>query len=247
MRIFHGFDSLPRFVHAAATVGSYDGVHCGHQALLNAVQDAARQQGGESVVFTFEPHPRVTLGRTEGLRLLTSLDEKIYLLARAGIDNLVVIPFDEAFSLLSPDVFVCDYLIGRAGVETLVVGFNHRFGRDKQGSYDYLTTHGHGLQIIEVAECDVQAEKVSSTLIRHMIETGAMQRASRMLSHPYLLIGTVKQGLVKIDEPLKLLPPAGEYPIRINGVQATLTIDAQQTITLSGDCPDGHAVITFEP
>ena len=98
MRVFYGFDALPHFVRPTVTVGSYDGVHSGHLALLRTVARRARAQGGESVVLTFEPHPRVTLGRADGLRLLTSLEEKIYLLGQQGIDNLIVIPFDKAFS-----------------------------------------------------------------------------------------------------------------------------------------------------
>ncbi len=128
MRVFYGFDALPHFVRPTVTVGSYDGVHSGHLALLRTVAGRARAQGGESVVLTFEPHPRVTLGRADGLRLLTSLEEKIYLLGQQGIDNLIVIPFDKAFSALAPDTFIRDYLVGRIGAETLVVGFNHRFG-----------------------------------------------------------------------------------------------------------------------
>ena len=95
MRVFYGFDALPHFVRPTVTVGSYDGVHSGHLALLRTVAGRARAQGGESVVLTFEPHPRVTLGRADGLRLLTSLEEKIYLLGQQGIDNLIVIPFDK--------------------------------------------------------------------------------------------------------------------------------------------------------
>lgn len=215
MRIFHGFDALPRFEHPAATVGSYDGVHTGHRALLSAVADAARAQGGESVVFTFEPHPRVTLGKAEGLRLLTSLEEKACLLAGAGVDNLVVIPFDRSFSRLSADEFIGGMLVGRAGIETLVVGFNHRFGRDKQGSYDYLGSHAFGLRVVEVAECDIDSRKVSSTVVRNLVAAGDMAGAARMLAHPYLLIGEAEAGRIRIDEPLKLLPPPGEYAVRI--------------------------------
>lgn len=231
MRIFHGFDALPRFEHPAATVGSYDGVHTGHRALLSAVTDAARAQGGESVVFTFEPHPRVTLGKAEGLRLLTTLEEKACLLAGAGVDNLVVIPFDRSFSRLSADEFIGGMLVGRAGIETLVVGFNHRFGRDKQGSYDYLDSHAFGLRVVEVAECDVDERKVSSTVVRNLVAAGDMGGAARMLAHPYLLIGEAEAGRVRIGEPLKLLPPPGEYAVRIRPLspQADMRTDIVET------------------
>lgn len=220
-------------------------MHSGHLALLRTVARRARAQGGESVVLTFEPHPRVTLGRADGLRLLTSLEEKIYLLGQQGIDNLIVIPFDKAFSALAPDTFIRDYLVGRIGAETLVVGFNHRFGHDKQGSYDYLGSHGFGLEVVEVGECDVDAEKVSSTVIRRLVAQGDMARAARLLSHPYLVIGTAAAGRIRTNDPLKLLPPAGSYQVRIGGRPARLTVDASQNLIIRDGCPDGRAVLTF--
>ena len=231
MRVFHGFEALPHFTHPAVTVGSYDGVHSGHLKLLRTVTAAARGQGGESIVFTFEPHPRITLGKADGLRLLTTLDEKICLLERLGIDNLVIIPFDRAFSRLAPDEFVRDCLVGHTGAETLVVGFNHRFGHNKQGSYDYLDSHGFGLRVIEVSECDVDAEKVSSTVI--------------LLSHPYLVIGRAQRNRIRVDDPLKLLPPPGEYDAHINGKPARLTVDAAQELITRDILPEGRVVITF--
>ena len=245
MRVFHGFEALPHFTHPAVTVGSYDGVHSGHLKLLRTVTAAARGQGGESIVFTFEPHPRITLGKADGLRLLTTLDEKICLLERLGIDNLVIIPFDRAFSRLAPDEFVRDCLVGHTGAETLVVGFNHRFGHNKQGSYDYLDSHGFGLRVIEVSECDVDAEKVSSTVIRRLVAQGDMARAARLLSHPYLVIGTAAAGRIRTDDPLKLLPPAGSYQVRIGGRPARLTVDTSQNLIIRDGCPDGRAVLTF--
>ena len=119
MRVFHGFENLPSFRSPAATVGSYDGVHSGHRVLLDRIRREAAAVGGESIVLTFAPHPRVTLGTQERLRLLTSLEEKIYLLDRFGIDNLIVIPFDRAFSRIPSESFVKDYLIGKVGVKNL--------------------------------------------------------------------------------------------------------------------------------
>lgn len=245
MRVFYGFGALPHFTRPTVTVGSYDGVHSGHLALLRTVSDTARAQGGESVVLTFEPHPRITLGRAGGLHLLTSLEEKIYLLGRQGIDNLVVIPFDKAFSALSPDEFVRDYLVGQVGAETMVVGFNHRFGHDKQGSYDYLGTHGYGLRVVEVGECDVDAAKVSSTVIRRLIAQGDMARAERLLAHPYLVIGTAEGNRIRTGDPLKLLPPPGDYDVRIDGRPVRLTVDASQNLLIRGGCPDGRIALTF--
>ncbi len=244
MRVFHGFEALPHFTHPAVTVGSYDGVHSGHLKLLRTVTAAARGQGGESVVFTFEPHPRITLGKADGLRLLTTLDEKICLLERLGIDNLVIIPFDRAFGWLGRE-FVRDCLVGHTGAETLVVGFNHRFGHNKQGSYDYLDSHGFGLRVIEVSECDVDAEKVSSTVIRRLVEKGEMARAAHLLSHPSVVIGRAQRNRIRVDDPLKLLPPPGQPDAHINGKPARLTVDAAQELITRDILPEGRVVITF--
>ena len=251
MRVFYGFDALPHFVRPTVTVGSYDGVHSGHLALLRTVAGRARAQGGESVVLTFEPHPRVTLGRADGLRLLTSLEEKIYLLDRFGIDNLIVIPFDRAFSRIPSESFVKDYLIGKVGVKNLVVGFNHRFGHDKEGDYRLLNgLHDEfGFRVTEIEKQDVDAEKVSSTVIRRLIERGEMRKAARMLSHPYLLAGDVDcAGHIASGEALKLLPPPGEYPVRIEGRPGVLRITAKGTPELlrtAGKMPSGHILIEF--
>ena len=144
MRVFYGFDALPRFREPAVTVGSFDGVHLGHQALLARLCEEARATGGESIVLTFDPHPRITLGRTDGFRQLTTLDEKLALLERLGIDDVIVIPFDRAFSALSGREFIERYLKGRIGTRTLVVGYNHRFGHDR---YDCRTAADCGLRI----------------------------------------------------------------------------------------------------
>lgn len=179
MRVFHGFDTLPQFVRPAVTVGSYDGVHLGHRALIGRLVAEARANGGESIVLTFEPHPRITLGRAEGLRLLTTLDEKLSLLAELGVDNVIVIPFDRTFSALSGEEFVNDYLIGRVGAETLVAGFNHRFGHDRIDC-EALAAPGR-LKVVKVEPCSVGSMNVSSTKIRRLLEEGKTAEAELLL------------------------------------------------------------------
>lgn len=178
IRVFHGFGALPRFVHPVVTVGSYDGVHRGHRALIERLVAEARAAGGESIVLTFDPHPRITLGRGEGLRLLTTLDEKIALLGELGVDNVIVIPFDRAFSALTGAEFVDRYLIGRVGAETLVAGYNHRFGHDRLDC-DTLAASGR-LKIVKVEPCTVDGQRVSSTLIRRLLEEGKTSEAARL-------------------------------------------------------------------
>ena len=178
IRVFHGFGALPRFVHPVVTVGSYDGVHRGHRALIERLVAEARAAGGESIVLTFDPHPRITLGRGEGLRLLTTLDEKIALLGELGVDHVIVIPFDRAFSALTGAEFVDRYLIGRVGAETLVAGYNHRFGHDRLDC-DALAASGR-IRVVKVEPCIVDGQRVSSTLIRRLLEEGKTAEAARL-------------------------------------------------------------------
>lgn len=180
-RVFRGFDGLPRFRHPAVTVGSYDGVHLGHKALIDRLVAEARANGGESIVVTFDPHPRIALGRGEGLRLLTSLEEKIGLLGGLGVDHIIVVPFDKAFGALSGADFVGKYLMERLGAETLVAGYDHRFGHDR---IDCGSLAVPNLKIVRVDECEVAGSHVSSTAIRRLIEVGAVAEAERLLGHP---------------------------------------------------------------
>ncbi len=226
MRIIRGFSSPITLRHAVATMGSYDGVHCGHRILLDEVVARARLIGGESVVLTFEPHPRITLHNDEGLRLLSTLDEKLLLLEKLGIDCVVVIPFDKAFSHLSREEFLTEYIVGRLGIEELVVGYNHRFGYGKEGDSNYLSSSGR-LRVREMAQQRVNGEKVSSSVIRKTIEGGDMQTAARLLGHPYIIIGSVDvEGCVTTDH-YKLLPPEGRYPATANGKSIVARVDKE--------------------
>lgn len=182
MRVFHGFDALPHFRHPVVTVGSYDGVHMGHKALIERLVAEAHAAGGESIVLTFEPHPRVALGRAEGLRLLTSLEEKVALLETLGIDNVVVIPFDAEFSTLSGAEFIDRYLRGKIGAEVLVAGYNHRFGHDRIDGTQLPSNTG--LRIVRVGRHEVEGRHVSSTAIRRLIDSGETAEAEILLGRP---------------------------------------------------------------
>lgn len=215
MKVVWGFDNPPLLRNAVATVGSYDGVHRGHRILLDEVVRRARECEGESVVLTFEPHPRITLGNDEGLRLLTSFEEKCALLEKVGIDYVVVIPFDKAFSRLSREEFTDDYLVGKLHIKQLIVGYNHHFGHNKEGDRSFLANHGV-LEVVEVGQYLADGDKVSSTVVRHAIEQGDMALAARLLGHPYTVIGVADaEGRVATDG-YKLLPCDGLYKAKIN-------------------------------
>uniref|UniRef100_UPI0040565388 FAD synthetase n=1 Tax=Alistipes sp. TaxID=1872444 RepID=UPI0040565388 len=216
MRVVWGFDNPPQLRNAVATVGSYDGVHRGHRILLDEVVRLAKECGGESVVLTFEPHPRITLGNDEGLRLLSTFEEKCRLLEAVGIDYVVVIPFDKAFSQLSRETFIDDYLVGRLGIKQLIVGYNHHFGHNKEGNHSFLLQHG-ALQVVEIAQYTDNGNKVSSTTIRKALSEGDIALARQMLGHPYIIIGMADEKGVLTTDKLKLLPTNGEYVCRIDG------------------------------
>ena len=223
MKVVRGFDNPPVFCNAVATVGSYDGVHCGHRILLDEVVRRAKACGGESIVLTFEPHPRITLGNDEGLQLLSTLEEKCLLLEQVGIDYVVVIPFDEAFSRLSHEEFINDYLVEKLNIKQLVVGYNHHFGHNKAGNYSFLVEHTP-LQVVEIAQYTDNGNKVSSTAIRQAFAVGDLSKAQQLLGHPYIMIGIAdEQGKVAIDR-YKLLPADGRYSCTINGKATTCEV-----------------------
>jgi len=223
MRVVWGFDNPPQLRNAVATVGSYDGVHRGHRILLDEVVRLAKECGGESVVLTFEPHPRITLGNGEGLRLLSTFEEKCRLLEAVGIDYVVVIPFDKAFSQLSRETFIDDYLVGRLGIKQLIVGYNHHFGHNKEGNHSFLLQHG-ALQVVEIAQYTDNGNKVSSTTIRKALSEGDTALARQMLGHPYIIIGMADEKGVVATDKLKLLPTNGEYVCRIDGEECRCKI-----------------------
>lgn len=217
MLIHRNFDSLPPIRRPAATIGSYDGVHAGHRAILGRIADIARERGGESVVVTFDPHPRSVVGSAP-VMLLNTLPEKLALLAGTGIDHAVVVDFTSEFSRLSMEEFVERDLVGRLHVDTLLVGYNHHLGRDKRGDFDSLSELGRrsGFDVRMMPRQDVDAHKVSSTVIRGLVAGGNLRDAARCLGAPYFLSGRLAaDGTVLGVESGKLLPPAGEYAVRV--------------------------------
>lgn len=232
MRVYRGLEGLPKFNRAVATMGSFDGVHGGHFVLIQRVIARARELSGESIILTFDPHPRYVLGTDDGMQLLSTLEEKVYLLERAGVDNLVIIPFTKEFSRQTPAEFIENYL-SKVGIQRLIVGYNHRFGHNKQGDYGYLERENNGLEIEMVEQQRIQDDKVSSTIIRNAILSGDMTQAAKLLSHPYTIACYVKHdGSVEKVEQEKLLPPTGEYTIRLNGLDGLLTIQQDRCLTL---------------
>lgn len=210
MQIHYGFDHLPPIRSAAVSVGSFDGVHRGHRILIEQLSALARESDGESVIVTFDPHPRLVL-RGEN-RLLSTLPEKLELLAQTSIDHVIVVNFTPQFSRISSEEFTRDYLRGRLGAVSILSGHEHHFGHNRGGTI--ATLDGSGLQASHLD----RFEQISSTAIRTAITNGDMESANRMLASPYLIITAP-------HEATKLLPPVGRYPVTIDGKRTTAQID----------------------
>lgn len=215
MQVFRSLDEIRgRIANPAVTVGSFDGVHAGHRSILCTLAETARKNGGESVVVTFDPHPRQVVG-TDGVALLNTLEEKLFLLERLGVDNVLVVRFTPEFSRLSSDEFLKTYLVEGIGARSVVTGYNHRFGRGREGEGDRLKPF---FEVIRVPKQEVADHKVSSTVIREAIRAGDLAAANRALVDPYFLIAADAE----YRHPEKLLPPEGDYPVTVDDGQAVV-------------------------
>tara|TARA_Y100000385_G_scaffold256244_1_gene282543 strand:- start:3975 stop:4823 length:849 start_codon:yes stop_codon:yes gene_type:complete len=200
-------------------------VHLGHQKILNQLVQTAHKAGGESVLLTFDPHPRVVLQPDVELKLLSSVEEKIELLEKTGLDHLIIHPFNKEFSRTPSLEFVREILVNTIGVKHLVIGYDHHFGRNREGSFDHLKEFGpiYGFEVKEISALDVESVNVSSTKIRQAIHRGNVELAAEYLGHPFTLSGTVIKGdqigrtigfptaNMELDFDRKLVPSDGVY------------------------------------
>lgn len=212
------------------TIGTFDGVHLGHQKVIARLKEIAAGHGGESVIFTFYPHPRlVTAPHETNLRLLTTLEEKKELFARSGIDHLIVFPFTKEFSQLSYAEFVEQVLVEKMHTHCLVVGYDHRFGKNREGGYEYLQNCAEkfGFEIEKLEVLLVDEAHVSSTHIRSALEDGDIFQANKFLGYQFTLHGTVVEGQrvgrklgfptanIEASDPYKLIPGYGVYAVEV--------------------------------
>lgn len=227
-------DKVIRNPDTVLTVGTFDGVHQGHRALIRNVVESAHTAGRRSVVVTFDPHPREILQPGAlGIRLLTTLDERAEVLAELGVDEMVVIPFTRDFSLLSSEQFIRDVLWARIGMAHVITGYDHHFGRNREGGIDTLRTLGAdlGFTVELVGKHDVGEETVSSTVVRRALEeVGDVDRVTRYLGRPYRLTGIVvhghKRGRIigfptanlRLQDPRKMVPATGVYAVRVDAM-----------------------------
>lgn len=238
MKIFRSFEEARTIVNPVVTTGSFDGVHIGHKTILNRLQMLAVKYDGESVLITFDPHPRKVLyPDTAGkdLKLINSQEEKLELLEKAGLDNVIIIEFTREFSKVTSEQFVRDFLHGILKAKVVVAGFNHHFGFNKEGDYKQLWDWQgkYNFEAEEIPEQEVYHETVSSTRIRQAISEGYIQRANAYLDHYYIIKGKAEEypveGSIKLPPLLKvpltdeckILPSPGIYAVSVESGSGT--------------------------
>ncbi len=230
MKVFRDIRHLPEFKNPSVTTGTFDGVHLGHRQIISKVTESARKMQGESVILTFYPHPRMVLFPDDNdLKLLNTQDEKIALLEQAGVDNLIIIPFTKEFSRLSSVEFVREILVTGIGTRKLVIGYDHHFGRNREGSFEHLKEYGplYGFDVEEIPKQLVDDVAVSSTKIRNLLLEGNIREANNCLGYEYFFSGIVVKGKqlgrelgfptanVHINDRYKLIPAIGIYAVKV--------------------------------
>ncbi|NEQ49477.1 MAG: bifunctional riboflavin kinase/FAD synthetase [Leptolyngbya sp. SIO3F4] len=252
MKVFNGIEAFERIPRPVVTTGTFDGVHIGHQKIIRSLRNVAESVGGESVVLTFDPHPRSVLQPESQIWLLTTLEEKKRLLAEHGIQNLIVHPFTKEFSRITSLEFVRDILVNRIGTHKLVIGYDHHFGRNREGSFEHLMEYGptYGFEVEEISALDIDKVNVSSTKIRNALLLGDLETARAYLSYDYLLEGTVVPGRklgrslgfptanLDVSHTRKLIPADGVYAVWVEvdhvRYRGMLNIGLNPTVTESG-------------
>ncbi len=230
MRIFHSIEDFPSDVNTIVTIGTFDGVHKGHQIIINRINEIAKKQALESVVLTFDPHPRhVIYPDDQELRLIHTLEEKIEALSKTGVQNLVLHKFTKEFSRTESVNFIRDFLVTKLNMKYMVVGFDHHFGKNRQGTFDNLIelSDAYGFKIEKIKPQNIGEVTISSTKIRNAILEGDCKKANAYLSANFSITGKVVQGNkigssigyptanIEIENQWKILPKNGVYAVKI--------------------------------
>jgi len=230
MKIFDGLDFVDAIPNPLVTIGTFDGVHLGHQKILNQLNQEAKKCHGESVLITFEPHPRVVMsdGKAE-VKLIQSLDEKLEKLERCGLQNVIIYPFSRSFASLTALQFIEEILVKKLHTKKIVIGYDHQFGNNREGNIAFLQKIAprFGYEVLEIAAQEVNDVNVSSTKIRNAILNGEMEIATQFLGEPFTISGTVVKGKqlgrtigfptanIAFSETHKIIPTNGVYAVEL--------------------------------
>lgn len=230
---------LPSFKNAVITIGTFDGVHLGHRQIIQQMLAEAKAVGGETVIISFFPHPRSVIRGSElSIKLLSTLDEKIELLSKSGIDHLVIIPFNIDFANQTAEEYIGQFLVALFHPHTIIIGYDHRFGKDRKGDYQLLVSKGkeYGFTVKEIPEHIINELVISSTKIRKALLEQDIAMANKFLGYDYFFEGTIVKGNqlgrtlgfptanISVNSEEKLIPGNGVYAVfaRLNDQPATL-------------------------
>ena len=228
MKIFHSIHDFESDKKTILTLGTFDGVHIGHAAILKKLIQNTQNGEFESTVLTFFPHPRMVLQGKTDLKLLNTIDEKIGLFEKIGIENLIIHPFDEVFSQLTAEEFVKTILVDQLHIHKIIIGYDHRFGKNRTANFEDLEAFGklYGFEVEQISAQEINAISISSTKIRTALEEGEIHLANDYLGYDYVFSGTVVKGKqlgrtigfptanIQLSEDYKLLPKNGVYIVQ---------------------------------
>jgi riboflavin kinase/FMN adenylyltransferase len=230
MKIYHNIDEFKRLNNAVVTIGTFDGVHIGHRKIITGIKELAENTGGETVLLTFFPHPRMILHpEDESIKLINTINEKAELLEKLGIHHLIITPFSRDFSNQTAEGYIHDVLVDKIGTKKIVIGYDHRFGKDRQGGLGDLLKLGpvYGFDVVEIPEQDINEVAISSTRIRKALLNGEIELANTFLGYPFYITGTVTRGdqigrqigyptaNIVIEERYKLIPSDGIFAVKV--------------------------------
>ncbi len=231
MKIYNHFSEFKKLNNAVATIGTFDGVHFGHQKIIRRLCELARSTGGESVILTFFPHPRLIIDpENQDLKMINTINEKAKILEELGVNHLIITPFTRDFSNLTADEYIKDILVNTIGIKHLIVGYDHRFGKDRKGGLKELEelSGTYDYKIEEIPEQDINDVAVSSTKIRKALLNGQVALAANYLGYHFSISGRVIKGdkigrtigyptaNIFVEETYKLIPSDGIYAVTID-------------------------------
>lgn len=230
MKIYNNIDEFKLINNAVVTIGTFDGVHAGHRKIIATIKELAQEIGGETVILTFFPHPRMILNpEDQSIKLITTINEKAELLEELGVDHLIVTPFSRDFSNLSALEYIHDILVAKIGTKKIVIGYDHRFGKDRKGGLEDLQrlSKVYDFDVVEIPEQDINDVAVSSTKIRTALLSDDITLANQFLSYPFFITGKVIKGdqlgrqlgyptaNILIGESYKLIPADGIFAVTV--------------------------------